>query len=60
MHSLMVLSTHPLCSRGPQVLRQHTTTGKYLPRRILGDLIQVEVVTKMLKAELLQYFSDSS
>lgn len=59
MDSLMVLRTHPLCSRGPQVLRQHTTTGEYLPRRIL-DLIQVGVVTKMLKAELLQYFSDSS
>lgn len=60
MDLLMVLNTHPLCSHGPQVLRQHMTTGEYLPRRILGDLIQVGVVTKVLKAEILQYFSDSS
>jgi hypothetical protein len=56
----MVLSTHPLCSHGSKVLRQHMTTGEYLPRRILGDLIQIGVVTKVLKAEILQYFSDSS
>lgn len=31
-----------------------------MPRRILGDFIQVGAVTKMLKAEILQYFSDSS
>ena len=30
------------------------TTGEYLPRRILGDLIQIGVVTKVLKAEILQ------